>query len=632
MARKLTRRGTVAALLACCVAALLLACCLPAVSSTASFTASGIHIFDSARFVLADDELPPDPAQFPLGQDVTLPDEWATSRPGTTGVGWYRFELQGPVSRAGQRWAVYLPRVDSNAAVFVNGRPLGVLGSSVQAGARNWNRPLYFPLISSELSAPLNTIDIRLETRGSLNAGLDAPLLGPDRELGPVFRARYRRQVTAAQVSTTAGIVMVVLFGVIFLFGVRDRVYGYFALVALAWTSVSLNYHLQFPPLSFWAWKHLIHASLDWFAVFFVFAVSHLVDRSGPRQERALLLFGLAATVAPLLVPRAVFFDVTSAFHAGSLALSAYCLWMVGVSRHRLSTVELVIYAVTGVLLVALVGYDFTVQVGLRPAAGGRVMQFAGALTCVGFAGALLMRFAQTYRLAAAANVELERQVNDKRAELESNYRRLLVLENERVVGVERERIMREMHDGVGSQLVSALVTLEKEGHALGPVSDGLRWALTDMRLVIDSMDPAVDDIPTLLGTLRGRLEPQLLRQGLRFDWRVGELPGAKRLDAAGFLHVLRICQETIANVVAHARAGVIRVETGERVGPDGAAGVYVAISDDGVGGASSASGTAGRGLANMHTRAAALGAELTVADAQPGTTVDLWIPRDPAV
>jgi signal transduction histidine kinase len=58
---------------------------------------------------------------------------------------------------------------------------------------------------------------------------------------------------------------------------------------------------------------------------------------------------------------------------------------------------------------------------------------------------------------------------------------------------------------------------------------------------------------------------------------------------------------------------------------------VYVAISDDGVGGASSASGTAGRGLANMHTRAAALGAELTVADAQPGTTVDLWIPRDPA-
>ena len=46
---------------------------------------------------------------------------------------------------------------------------------------------------------------------------------------------------------------------------------------------------------------------------------------------------------------------------------------------------------------------------------------------------------------------------------------------------------------------------------------DSIRDALADMRLVIDSLDPASGDLNTLLGAMRRRLEPVLAARGMRF-------------------------------------------------------------------------------------------------------------------
>jgi signal transduction histidine kinase len=196
--------------------------------------------------------------------------------------------------------------------------------------------------------------------------------------------------------------------------------------------------------------------------------------------------------------------------------------------------------------------------------------------------------------------------------------------ELERAVAAERERIMRELHDGLGGMLVSALAMVEDETGAPEQVAELLRDALDEMRLVVDSLDPEIGDLPALLGTVRTRLEPRLAGRGLRFEWKVEEVP-PPNLPPGGLWHVLRILQEAVTNVRKHAAAHVITIATGTRADADGRPGVWVAIRDDGCGIAKDA--PAGRGFANMRYRTDELGGALAIAPASPGTVVELWLP-----
>lgn len=54
-------------------------------------------------------------------------------------------------------------------------------------------------------------------------------------------------------------------------------------------------------------------------------------------------------------------------------------------------------------------------------------------------------------------NSVLEQRVAQKSAELEGFYRRLGELERERALEGERRRLMRDVHDGIGGQLVQAM-------------------------------------------------------------------------------------------------------------------------------------------------------------------------------
>lgn len=200
----------------------------------------------------------------------------------------------------------------------------------------------------------------------------------------------------------------------------------------------------------------------------------------------------------------------------------------------------------------------------------------------------------------------------------------------------ERERIAREMHDGLAQALTylklkaeSALAQSRSGGAplleaALRAIRQGAVAALGDVRQALLDLKTPADGLEPDLGV---RLE-QLVRDWSRLN-DIGadvELPHVPvELPAESAAQVVRIVQEALANVRKHAEARRVRV----RVRQEGGA-LTVAVADDGRGfDVASAGGDPGHyGLANLHERALAIGGVLSI-ESQPGcgTEVVLRLP-----
>jgi signal transduction histidine kinase len=192
----------------------------------------------------------------------------------------------------------------------------------------------------------------------------------------------------------------------------------------------------------------------------------------------------------------------------------------------------------------------------------------------------------------------------------------------------ERERIMRDLHDGLGAQLVG-LQQLAAQGATSPEVLEAaVADALEELRLTVDAAHVIEGDLPALLGNLRYRLQPRLDAAGVRLLWEMPVLPDLPALNSAAALHVKRILLEAITNALRHAKASCIELRVSLQSCAQGAAQdavLTIRVLDDGVGAGfalpdrGQAAGTKGRGLRNMQLRAEAIGARLELEPRLPG-------------
>lgn len=218
------------------------------------------------------------------------------------------------------------------------------------------------------------------------------------------------------------------------------------------------------------------------------------------------------------------------------------------------------------------------------------------------------------------ANLQLEQRVAERTCELQDNYQRLARLERQHAADEERQRIMRDLHDGLGSQLFVTLSRAERGEITNERIVQALRDCIADMRLALEAMSPDGADFLEVWGNFRYRWQGQLDAARLAVNWQ-DEVPAdGVALSPHVSLQLLRIVQEALTNVLKHARARQVEVRLSVQAGV-----LRVEVVDDGVGlGTAAASG---RGLGNMHARAARLGAQVHVGAAAPGTRVAISCP-----
>lgn len=194
---------------------------------------------------------------------------------------------------------------------------------------------------------------------------------------------------------------------------------------------------------------------------------------------------------------------------------------------------------------------------------------------------------------------------------------------------VERQRISYELHDNVGSQIVSILFAMQAaEQPQKRFVMLSLEQCLTDLKMTVDALDSFDENVTEALGRLRYRVQHALDREGIKMRWDVDLSPELEAVHGIYAQQVLRIAQESMSNVMRHAKASSVKVRC--RFVPEFCH-LLFEVFDNGVGIKRDKNNpVSGHGLEGMKRRAAAIGGMLHITSRNgndSGTCVRLILP-----
>jgi signal transduction histidine kinase len=218
-------------------------------------------------------------------------------------------------------------------------------------------------------------------------------------------------------------------------------------------------------------------------------------------------------------------------------------------------------------------------------------------------------------RVVAAVAAQLGSLLRRRGAEASLRKSRLALAARE----AERQRLARELHDGVGQLLASAAFRLGQDGASSASTARGLvERALTELRRLSRNLGPAALRDLGFLPAVRLLGRELSARSGARVEVVDAGFPAA--LPAGLSLDLYRILQESLSNVERH--AGARRVDV-RLLG--GRSTLRLRVRDDGRGFDPAAPPASGLGIGNLRERAALLGGRLLLRS-RPGAGTEVGV------
>jgi two-component system, sensor histidine kinase LadS len=242
---------------------------------------------------------------------------------------------------------------------------------------------------------------------------------------------------------------------------------------------------------------------------------------------------------------------------------------------------------------------------------------------------ALLFSFA----LADRINI-LAREKADAQASMMAADRRALALQqafSKKLLDVqdnERRRISQELHDGVGQNMVVIVNKLRrlakqnpgmKESNNCLKIEEIARSTVQELREVSHTLYPHQLDRLGLEAALRQVIERTLEPKDIAYNCDLDLNMAANHLPKQAEIHIYRIVQEALSNIVRHAEANDVTVRMKQETNT-----LSIAIEDNGRG----LTGEPGFGLASMEQRAILLGGSFRVEPRTPrGLAIHISFP-----
>ena len=587
----------------------------------------------AAEFTIADTPAPP--SADADWRSIALTDHWNLARYQRGGNGWYRLQVT-LASPPEEPWGIYLPRFNMNAAVFLNGQLLGDGGRFTDPIARNWNQPLLIHAPTALWRQGDNILHIRLKSYPG--HGYLAPVYaGPLAALTPEHDLRRLLQVDISQ-----ALFPVTLITGVFIFALwakrrHDSQYLWFALAVLTWSHYSANMFVTNIPMPAFAWEVLAYASVDWFGVFLSIFGLRFTGHPFGRRDMFFLLFAAAATLAYALADQTSIKATAHIWHAGAILIGSYTVFVMLQSWRRTGKRSHAAMAACLAIILLTAVHDWMFQfsyIGITERTGFHFLHYSAPIIFTFMAWHLLRRFIHALNEEEALNRELGQRIETKTRALDQHYATIQNMEKRQAVMKERERLSREIHDGMSGNLANAIMLSElierdmqnpdtaKPQQRLQRLKGQLNDGLAEMRNLILAMEGDMSTLGELLSHLNEKCGQLFEDANIGFKLHSDIDNESRRMSQKQSLNILRILQEAANNIIKHSQAGSVTLDVS-----NDSEGVHFHICDDGHG-FDPETAEGGYGMRNMHKRAKEIDAELSISSTtKKGVSLILSLP-----
>jgi hypothetical protein len=491
-------------------------------------------------------------------------------------------------------------------------------------------------LIPPNLLLTHNRLEVTIRSDSGRRSGVPVVQVGPRDELEPSYRREFGLRVVGTGVLSVFSLVVGTLAFVLWVSqtdprpeqrGVRDSVYLYAALAEFAWAFFVADGLMERPPVPWKWWSIAINMALGiWLSSLLLFCHTiagwdqHPLTRTVRRYLLTMVFIGPAVTYAAIAGPLP---KLLTLWQLGFVLVFVPSAIVFVVKATRGATFMHRLVAIVLLLNVPIALHDFyAMRVG-DSFSNQAYLRYSATLFGLALAAIAIERFRSANLRVRDMLDTLATRVQDKEQELSQSYQRMELIAREQERILERSRILRDMHDGVGSHISSAIRQLQS-GHANNDeILLTLRDSLDQLKLSIDALHLPSGDVAGLLATLRYRLEPRFNAMGLALEWAIVALPVLPRLDASAMRQLQYIFFEAFSNVMQHAHASVLRIEA-EPCQDSAGHSVRIRIQDNGRG--FDTTQVQRKGLTSMEERAAAIGAQIGICSQPGATTVEILL------
>lgn len=565
-------------------------------------------------------------------QTVALPDVGLARTPGEAGAGqvqtlWYRLTLDAAQHAVTQDLYFYLPRWQTvgQLALYGDGRLLWrSQGDPVWNG---FNQPVWVALDPPGQRQRPRELLLRMDSVPGLGGGITSAWVGTEAELAPGYYLRLALQVHLLLATSVAFFALGLFALAVWWRRRQESLYGLCFIASVFFVARCLHFvtplNPAFMPSAWFGWISV--NAVSWLVATILLFNFRYCHRRYPWLERGIVGSIALQTLAtlPWLADSETVVSLSSFLYLFILLFTTPAsILAVRAGWQERSGPGLALAMIT-LLGFPLAVHDLMLQGYRLNLEYIYLMPLAQISFFLLFAHILLRRYIGSIEGLERSHEVLAQRLQAREAELAESYEKLQKVERRELLSRERQRLMRDMHDGLGGSLTGALRMMEQGGYEQDRLRAALRECVDELRLTIDSLEPVGSDVTVLLASLRFRLQPRLQDAGMALRWRVEALPPLEWLTPGHAMHVMRIVQEVVTNIIKHAQAREIVFTT-----QADATRACICIEDDGLGFDGSAS-QGGRGLGNLRYRSEVLGADIRWAPraGRSGTRFVLGLP-----
>ncbi len=529
-------------------------------------------------------------------------------------AGTVRFEFELDAAQLQQRSALMAQRIGATYRVWLDDELIDDHDTGMRAYANFANVPRMIEIPSSRrLGTATRLLVIEIHAPVWSNSGLAGLYFGSYAAVQQAVTQQYERErypaIAAAVLSGLLG-----LLGWMLWWLQRDLLYLAYAVSESVWSLRTIAVHIvdEFTlPWPWWSigivggWALAICSMLVFVLVLikrFHWPWKHLIALHAAFCSVVLLLL--------LLAPQFTYW-VRTPFRVSTFVVAAMVglvlFWHTWRTREREA---LAMSACAGMILLVATRDLLMVTLAEAEIPASALLVYAWPIFGITIAWLLARRMHQSSLAQREYALELRRNLVQQAHELEASFALQSADAQRRVVGEERQRVLQDMHDGVGHELLGALQFAQDGEHDASQVAQQIQRALDHLKLSVDVLQDGAQNISTMLGSLRYRLAPRLQAAGIDLAWSVDALEHPPNWTTRHTRELQMLLYEAFSNLVQHSGANAARF-LAQMDGPQ----IRIELIDNGrglqMGGSTEA--RVGHGLNSMRARADRLQAQLSL-------------------